>query len=55
MLLIASTYVHYHGDATCCSDSLRDVVQMLQNTNHPQVEYLTRVMRKWARENKVSL
>uniref|UniRef100_A0A914VKT0 Intraflagellar transport protein 56 n=1 Tax=Plectus sambesii TaxID=2011161 RepID=A0A914VKT0_9BILA len=35
-------------------DSLRDVVQMLQNASHPQVEYLVRVMRKWARENKIS-
>lgn len=31
-------------------DSLGDVLQMLRNTQNPQVEYISRVMRKWAAE-----
>merc|ERR1711924_132398 len=31
-------------------DLLRDVVSMLRNTSNPQVEYIIRIMKKWARE-----
>jgi len=34
---------------------LRDVVSMLRNTSNPQVEYIIRIMKKWARENGVVL
>ena len=34
---------------------LRDVLAMLKSTRNPQVEYLARVMKKWARENSVHL
>jgi len=34
---------------------LRDVLAMLKSTRNPQVEYLTRVMKKWARENGVNV
>ena len=34
---------------------LRDVVSMLRNTSNPQVEYIIRIMKKWARENGVGL
>jgi len=36
-------------------DLLRDVVSMLRNTSNPQVEYIIRIMKKWARENGVVL
>lgn len=36
-------------------DVLRDVVAMLRNSQNAQVEYIVRVIRKWARENNVRL
>jgi len=33
---------------------LRDVLTMLKSTRNPQVEYLARVMKKWARENGIN-
>ncbi|XP_021348035.1 intraflagellar transport protein 56-like isoform X3 [Mizuhopecten yessoensis] len=35
-------------------EQLREVVQLLRNTSNPQVEYITRTMKKWGKENKVS-
>ena len=32
-------------------ETLRDVLGMLKSSRNPQVEYLARVMKKWAREN----
>eukprot|EP00307_Rebecca_sp_RCC1486_P013510 CAMPEP_0119419176 /NCGR_PEP_ID=MMETSP1335-20130426/20111_1 /TAXON_ID=259385 /ORGANISM="Chrysoculter rhomboideus, Strain RCC1486" /LENGTH=588 /DNA_ID=CAMNT_0007444465 /DNA_START=30 /DNA_END=1796 /DNA_ORIENTATION=+ len=34
---------------------LRDVLSILKSTRNPQVEYLVRVMKKWARENGVNV
>jgi intraflagellar transport protein 56 len=36
-------------------DTLRDVLGMLKSSRNPQVEYLARVMKKWCRENNVSV
>jgi len=36
-------------------ESLRDVLSMLRNTSNPQVEYIIRIMRKWAKENGVKV
>lgn len=36
-------------------ETLRDVVAMLRNTGNPQVEYITRTMKKWAKENRVPI
>lgn len=36
-------------------ETLRDVVQMLRNTGNPQVEYIVRTMKKWAKENRVPI
>ena len=33
---------------------LREVMAMLKSTRNPQVEYLARVMKKWARDNGVN-
>uniref|UniRef100_T1J9I7 Intraflagellar transport protein 56 n=1 Tax=Strigamia maritima TaxID=126957 RepID=T1J9I7_STRMM len=33
-------------------ESLVDVVQLLRNTNNPQVDYMLRIMKKWAKENR---
>mmetsp|Transcript_15217 Transcript_15217/g.20091 ORF Transcript_15217/g.20091 Transcript_15217/m.20091 type:complete len:563 (+) Transcript_15217:223-1911(+) len=34
-------------------EDLRDVFTMLRNTSNPQVEYITRIIRKWGKENSV--
>ena len=34
---------------------LREVMAMLKSTRNPQVEYLARVMKKWAREHSVAV
>ncbi|KAL7747466.1 Intraflagellar transport protein 56 [Sorochytrium milnesiophthora] len=34
---------------------LRDVVNMMRGSTNPQVEYITRVMKKWAKENRVAV
>lgn len=34
-------------------ETLRDVLQILRNTGNPQVEYIIRTMKKWAKENRI--
>lgn len=34
-------------------ETLRDILQILRNTGNPQVEYIIRVMKKWAKDNRV--
>jgi intraflagellar transport protein 56 len=34
-------------------ESLRDVVQLIQSSVNPQVEYIVRVMKKWGKENRI--
>jgi len=36
-------------------ETLREVIGMLKSSRNPQVEYLNRVMKKWAREHSVSV
>lgn len=36
-------------------ESLRDILSMLRNTSNPQVEYMIRVMTKWAKENGLKI
>ncbi|CAH1243644.1 TTC26 [Branchiostoma lanceolatum] len=36
-------------------DTVREVVQLLRNTSNPQVEYITRTIKKWAKDNRISL
>ena len=38
-----------------CRDRLPEILQMLGNMSNPQVELMTRTMKKWAKENKVPL
>ncbi|KAL3696651.1 hypothetical protein R1sor_010727 [Riccia sorocarpa] len=35
-------------------EHLREVVSMLRSSSHPQVEYILRVMQKWAKDNGVN-
>ena len=35
-------------------ETLREVIRMLKSSRNPQVEYLARVMKKWARENGIN-
>ena len=35
--------------------SLVDVVQLLKNTSNPQVDHIIKVMKKWAKDNRISL
>lgn len=32
-------------------ERLIEVIQMLKNTNNPQVEYFVQVMKKWGKDN----
>ncbi|XP_053112151.1 intraflagellar transport protein 56 isoform X2 [Hemicordylus capensis] len=34
-------------------DTLREVLHLLRSTGNPQVEYIVRIMKKWAKENRV--
>ncbi|XP_038074755.1 intraflagellar transport protein 56-like [Patiria miniata] len=34
-------------------ETLRDILQILRNTGNPQMEYIIRVMKKWAKDNRV--
>ncbi|THD27062.1 Tetratricopeptide repeat protein 26 [Fasciola hepatica] len=34
-------------------ERLKEVIQILRNTNNPQTEYFIRIMKKWAKENRV--
>ena len=34
-------------------DTLREVLTLLRNTANPQVEYICRVIKKWAKENRI--
>ena len=36
-------------------DSFRDIVNILRNTSNPQVEYIIRVMKKYAKEQRIPL
>ena len=36
-------------------DLLREVVQMLHSTANPQVEYIVRTMKKWAKDNHIAI
>jgi intraflagellar transport protein 56 len=36
-------------------DTLHDIITMLKNTNSQEVDYIIRVMRKWAKDNKLNL
>ena len=36
-------------------ETLREIIGMLKSSRNPQVEYLNRVMKKWAREHSVSV
>ena len=33
--------------------ALVDIVQMLKNTSNPQVDHIVKVIKKWAKENRV--
>ena len=34
-------------------DKLREAIQLLRTTNNPQIQYLVRTMKKWAKDNTV--
>ena len=34
-------------------ESLREVLAILKNTSNPQVEYIMRTMKRWAKDNRV--
>lgn len=35
-------------------ESLREVLAMLRNTSNPQVEYIVRIIKKWAKEHRIA-
>ncbi|KAJ7992723.1 hypothetical protein DPEC_G00281630 [Dallia pectoralis] len=36
-------------------ETLKEVLPLLRNTGNPQVEYIIRILKKWAKENRISL
>ncbi|KAH0616822.1 hypothetical protein JD844_028236, partial [Phrynosoma platyrhinos] len=36
-------------------DTLREVLHLLRSTGNPQVEYIVRIIKKWAKENRVPI
>lgn len=36
-------------------ETLKEVLTLLRNSGNPQVEYIIRIMRKWAKDNRVLL
>lgn len=62
-LLFQRTILFFRLDIVCmflygdcdCRDTLREVIQLIRNTSNPQVEFLTRVMKKWAKDNKLQI
>lgn len=36
-------------------ERLREIMQLLKTTNNPHTEYFIRIMRKWAKENRVNV
>ncbi|EMP31873.1 Tetratricopeptide repeat protein 26 [Chelonia mydas] len=36
-------------------ETLREVLHLLRSTGNPQVEYIIRIMKKWAKENRVAV
>uniref|UniRef100_A0A8C9WAN1 Intraflagellar transport protein 56 n=1 Tax=Scleropages formosus TaxID=113540 RepID=A0A8C9WAN1_SCLFO len=36
-------------------ESLREILPLLRNTGNPQVEYIVRTLKKWAKDNRVSV
>uniref|UniRef100_A0A8D0GLX2 Intraflagellar transport protein 56 n=1 Tax=Sphenodon punctatus TaxID=8508 RepID=A0A8D0GLX2_SPHPU len=36
-------------------ETLREVLHLLRSTGNPQVEYIIRIMKKWAKENRVPI
>ncbi|XP_077980438.1 intraflagellar transport protein 56-like [Glandiceps talaboti] len=36
-------------------ETLRDILQILRNTSNPQVEYIMRTMKKWAKDNRIPI
>ncbi|XP_019631336.1 PREDICTED: intraflagellar transport protein 56-like isoform X5 [Branchiostoma belcheri] len=36
-------------------DTVREIVQLLRNTSNPQVEYITRTIKKWAKDNRITV
>ncbi len=36
-------------------DDLQDVLTMIRNTSNPQVEYIVRIVKKWAKDNNIKI
>ena len=51
--LAAGDFVHewpFHDH-----DHLQQILAILKNTSNPQVEYITRTMKRWAKDNRVAV
>lgn len=43
------------GNGRVKVEDLQEVITMIRNTSNPQVEYITRVIKKWCKENNVKI
>ena len=37
------------------AEDLQDVLNMIRNTSNPQVEYITRIIKKWCKDNNIKI
>lgn len=56
MLLLLKIFT-FRTQLSCLSsrETLREVILMLQNSGSPHAVYIIRILRKWAKENRVLL
>lgn len=48
-------YLKYMNCCCFCRETLKEILPMLRNSGNPQVEYIIRIMKKWAKDNRVIL
>lgn len=37
------------------AEDLQEVMTMIRNTSNPQVEYITRIIKKWCKDNNIKI
>uniref|UniRef100_A0A8C7VV61 Intraflagellar transport protein 56 n=1 Tax=Oncorhynchus mykiss TaxID=8022 RepID=A0A8C7VV61_ONCMY len=43
---------YWEGKRGACGEALREVLPLLRHTGNPQVEYIIRILKKWAKDNR---
>ena len=53
--VFSSRFPCYRVSLSSHREMLKDVLPLLRSSVNPQVEYIIRTLRKWAKENRVAL